>query len=157
VYDKELDDYVYSTRCATMVKINMIGAERIYPGIKISKAYLADGWTRKDFDPKNPSWKHKDQRWQGRNQIRANPLSCEFGPNQTAQPESVYTSIKLSAGALAMPPFLYSCPNTGQNVQGFTAEEASGDAYEAVTCLACRQSHFVKPTAGKVLGEDDEE
>lgn len=55
VYDKDLDDYVYSTRYATMVKINTIGAEPIYPGIKISKTYLADGWTKKDFDPKNPS------------------------------------------------------------------------------------------------------
>jgi hypothetical protein len=56
-----------------------------------------------------------------------------------------------------MPPFLYSCPNTGQNVQGFTAEEASGDAYEAVTCLACRAVHFVNRKTGKVLGQDDDE
>jgi hypothetical protein len=27
-----------------------------------------------------------------------------------------------------MSPFLYRCPNTGQTVQGFTAEEVSRDA-----------------------------
>lgn len=55
MYDIERDDYRYSTRYATMVKINQIGAEPIYPGIKISKTYLADGWTKKNFDPSNPS------------------------------------------------------------------------------------------------------
>jgi hypothetical protein len=55
-----------------------------------------------------------------------------------------------------MPPFLYRCPNTGQTVQGFTAEEMPKDTYEAITCLACRRNHFVNPT-GKVLGEDDDE
>ena len=29
-----------------------------------------------------------------------------------------------------MPPFLFSCPNTGQTVQGFTAEEVPDDASE---------------------------
>ena len=33
-----------------------------------------------------------------------------------------------------MPAFLYRCPTTGQNVQGFTAEEVGGDTYEAITC-----------------------
>jgi hypothetical protein len=56
-----------------------------------------------------------------------------------------------------MPPFLYRCPNTGQTVQGFAAEEISEDAYEGMTCLACRQLHFVNPTTGKVLGEDADE
>jgi hypothetical protein len=57
-----------------------------------------------------------------------------------------------------MPTFLYRCPNTDQNVQGFTAEEATGDTYESITCLACRQlHHFVNPTTGKILGEDDDE
>jgi hypothetical protein len=31
------------------------------------------------------------------------------------------------------------------------------DAYEAITCLACRKVHYVNPTTGKVLGEDDGE
>ena len=55
----------------------------------------------------------------------------------------------------AMTPFLYRCPNTGQTVQGFVAEEVPNDAYEAITCRACRQNHFVNPTTGKVLGEDE--
>ena len=29
-----------------------------------------------------------------------------------------------------MPPFLFSCPSTGQTVQGFTADEVPDDAYE---------------------------
>ena len=55
IYDRDLDDYRYSTRYATMVKIKQIGAEPIYPGIRISKTYLMDGWTKKGFDPNNPS------------------------------------------------------------------------------------------------------
>ena len=57
-----------------------------------------------------------------------------------------------------MPPFLYRCPNTGRNVQGFAAEEVRDDAdtFEQVTCLACRQVHFVNPGTGKVLGETDD-
>ena len=31
-----------------------------------------------------------------------------------------------------MPPFLYSCPTTGQTVQGFVAKEVPSDAYQAV-------------------------
>jgi len=55
-----------------------------------------------------------------------------------------------------MAPFTYRCPNTGKTVQGFTAEEVSDDTYESISCLACRKVHFVNPTTGKVLGEDDE-
>ena len=54
---------------------------------------------------------------------------------------------------MAMPPFLFSCPNTGQTVQGFVAKEVPSDAYESVLCSACRQLHFVNPATGKVLGE----
>jgi hypothetical protein len=48
-------------------------------------------------------------------------------------------------------PFVYRCPTTGLLVQGFLKEEdlplnARQDV--AVTCLACRQIHFVKPEAG---------
>ncbi len=56
-----------------------------------------------------------------------------------------------------MTPFLYRCPNTGQTVQSFTAEEIPSDAYESMRCLACLQTHFVNPTTGKVLCEDDDE
>jgi hypothetical protein len=56
-----------------------------------------------------------------------------------------------------MPPFLYRCPNTSLRVQGFVAEEVpDGDAYEAITCLACQRVHLVNPATGKVLGQEDE-
>jgi hypothetical protein len=57
-----------------------------------------------------------------------------------------------------MPPFMYRCPNTGNLVQGFVAEEMSGDAssIEAVTCLICLQVHYVNPATGKVLGEESQ-
>jgi hypothetical protein len=56
----------------------------------------------------------------------------------------------------AMPAFIFRCPNTGKNVQGFTAEDVSddADAYQTLTCLACRQVHLVNPANGKVLGVD---
>jgi hypothetical protein len=56
-----------------------------------------------------------------------------------------------------MTPFLYRCPNTGQTVQGFSAEELPEDTYESIPCLACRLLHFVNTTTGKVLGDDDDE
>jgi hypothetical protein len=54
--------------------------------------------------------------------------------------------------------FLYRCPNTGQMVQGVSTHEASAsdDTYEAIMCIACRRLHFVNPTTGKVLGEEDD-
>ena len=57
-----------------------------------------------------------------------------------------------------MPPFMYRCPNTGDLVQGFVAEEMSGDAssIEPVTCLICLQVHYVNPATGKVLGEESQ-
>jgi predicted nucleic acid-binding Zn ribbon protein len=54
-----------------------------------------------------------------------------------------------------MPTYLYKCPVTGRNVQGFVAEDVSAldeDTHEAVSCLACRQLHFVNPATGAVLG-----
>jgi len=55
-----------------------------------------------------------------------------------------------------MATFLYRCPNSGFQVQGYTPEQTSDDdgSYEAVTCLACQQVHLVHPASGKVLGED---
>lgn len=55
-----------------------------------------------------------------------------------------------------MPPFLYRCPNTGDTVQSFVAEEVDPDVYQQITCIICQQVHFVNPTTGKVLGEDEE-
>ena len=52
--------------------------------------------------------------------------------------------------------FLYRCPNTGQLVQGWSAEDVQTgeDSYESVTCLACSQLHFVNRATGRVLGAD---
>jgi hypothetical protein len=59
-----------------------------------------------------------------------------------------------------MPPFLYRCPNTGFNVQGFAsnAHESEGDdhIFVGVTCLACGLVHLVSPKTGKTAGEDSE-
>jgi hypothetical protein len=54
-----------------------------------------------------------------------------------------------------MPGFLFRCPNTGQLVQGWSAEEPPNpgdESYETVTCLACAQMHLVNRATGKVLG-----
>jgi len=57
-----------------------------------------------------------------------------------------------------MAPFLYRCPNTGLNVQGWVADdptEGEAELYEAVTCIACTQVHLVNPKTGRVLGTDE--
>jgi len=56
------------------------------------------------------------------------------------------------------PPYLFHCPITGSDVQGFLVEEAPSDdpkSYTAVCCLACGQTHLVNFTTGKTVGEDD--
>jgi hypothetical protein len=58
-----------------------------------------------------------------------------------------------------MPVFLYRCPNTGLNVQGWSAEEPAEQAhptYEPLTCTACTRVHLVDPKTGRVLGADDD-
>jgi hypothetical protein len=58
-----------------------------------------------------------------------------------------------------MPSFIYRCPPTGLNVQGWVADDPNEDeaeTYEAVTCMACTRVHLVNPKTGKVLGADDE-
>jgi hypothetical protein len=58
-----------------------------------------------------------------------------------------------------MAPFLFRCPTTGLQVQGWTADDVSeeaGETYETVSCHACRQVHLVNPSTGRVLGVDDE-
>ena len=54
--------------------------------------------------------------------------------------------------------FLYRCPNTGRTVQGWSAEEVTDDenAYEAVACLICTQTHLVNMKTGKVLGGEED-
>src|SRR3954466_7402267 len=53
--------------------------------------------------------------------------------------------------------FLFRCPNTGQTVQGWTADEVSADSdqYEAITCTACLRVHLVNPANGKVMGQEN--
>jgi hypothetical protein len=52
---------------------------------------------------------------------------------------------------------VFLCPNAGDRVQGWFADNGSdSEIYEAVTCLACRQVHMVNPKTGKVLGADEE-
>jgi hypothetical protein len=60
------------------------------------------------------------------------------------------------ASGQQMATFIYRCPNTGLNVQGWSAEDVSDEpeSYEAMTCTACGQLHFVNRATGKVLGDD---
>ena len=52
--------------------------------------------------------------------------------------------------------FLYRCPNTGLNVQGFIADApAKASGYQPVTCLACTRIHLVDPKTAKVARADD--
>jgi hypothetical protein len=58
-----------------------------------------------------------------------------------------------------MAAFLFRCPNTGQLVQGWIAEDVSHadeDTYQSVTCLACQQVHLVNPKTEKVIGASEE-
>jgi hypothetical protein len=54
--------------------------------------------------------------------------------------------------------FLYRCPTTGFQVQGWSADDdpENGEHFETVTCLACGRPHFVNPKNGRVLGAESE-
>jgi hypothetical protein len=55
--------------------------------------------------------------------------------------------------------FVFRCPNTGLNVQGWIAENPSdpeSEAYEAVTCTACARVHLVDPRTGKILVSEED-
>jgi len=57
-----------------------------------------------------------------------------------------------------MAPFIYRCPATGLNVQGWFADEVvpnENETYESVKCLACSQLHLVNRSTGRPLGDDD--
>lgn len=55
-----------------------------------------------------------------------------------------------------MAAFLYRCPSTGQNVQGWRADEISDDAaVEAVNCIACARVHLIDTKTGWVLAADE--
>src|SRR3954471_6572326 len=55
-YDVACDEYMYSTRYAQMGRTNRISGEPVYPGATVDSKDLTDGWTRKGFDPDNPSY-----------------------------------------------------------------------------------------------------
>jgi len=61
-----------------------------------------------------------------------------------------------AVGAIAT--FIFRCPITRQNVQGWIAEKVVGhaDTYIPVHCTACRQFHHVNLAIGQVLGNDDD-
>jgi len=56
-----------------------------------------------------------------------------------------------------MAAIMFLCPTTGYRVQEWFADDAENgdDAYQTVTCLACRQVHLVD-RSGKVIGGDEE-
>jgi hypothetical protein len=70
------------------------------------------------------------------------------------------TESRKSALIWQMALFIFRCPKTSLNVQGFTADDptSTGDdvTYEMVTCTACTRTHFVSPKTGKVMGADGE-
>jgi hypothetical protein len=55
-----------------------------------------------------------------------------------------------------MATFIFRCPDTGQNVQGWIAHdpEKGEGFYAAVACRACNKIHLVDPETGNVLGTD---
>ena len=55
VYDIATDEYIYSTRYASMGRIKLIGGEETGPRVMIERKYLDHGWTKKGFDPDNPA------------------------------------------------------------------------------------------------------
>jgi len=50
---------------------------------------------------------------------------------------------------MAMAAVIFLCPNTGDRVQEWFADDGSGDSetYAAVTCLACRQVWSIRGPA----------
>ena len=54
--------------------------------------------------------------------------------------------------------FIYRCPVTGLNVQGWIADdptESGAETYEPITCTACTRIHLVNPKTGKTIGEGE--
>ena len=55
--------------------------------------------------------------------------------------------------------FIFRCPITGVQVQGWTADddaENGKETYEGQHCPVCNRLHFVDPTRGVVLGVEEE-
>jgi len=64
----------------------------------------------------------------------------------------------VGVGIKGVAAFIFRCPDTGMNVQGWVAEDPDDvtDSYESISCLICKRAHLVNPKTGKVLGADDE-
>ena len=63
-----------------------------------------------------------------------------------------------SSDISAMTTFLYRCPKTRLNVQGWLADappKPEKQSYDAVTCLACGGVHLVNPASGKTIDDED--
>ena len=52
--------------------------------------------------------------------------------------------------------FIFRCPSTGLNVQGFVADAPAQDAdtFEPVHCALCARVHLINPQTGKVVGAE---
>jgi len=52
-------------------------------------------------------------------------------------------------------PFIYTCPRTALNVQGYDDEDEpgtlEGKRYKMFECLACRGFHLVDPETGELM------
>jgi hypothetical protein len=57
-----------------------------------------------------------------------------------------------------MAAFVYKCPVTGRNVQGWVADDGDikNDVHHPVKCIACQRVHLVNPNSRKVLGANEE-
>jgi hypothetical protein len=58
-----------------------------------------------------------------------------------------------------MPTFLYRCPNTGLQVQGWLSDEKVDDdgevIHQSVTCPACASVHFINPKTRQAVDRAD--
>jgi len=84
-------------------------------------------------------------------------IAC-FGRLQRADVASDQNSQPCVMYRWCMAPFVFRCPTTGRQVQGWTADDPTedDDSYQSVTCLACTQVHLVNPKTGRVAGVDDD-
>ena len=59
-----------------------------------------------------------------------------------------------------MAAFIYRCPTTRRNVQGWFADDVPAnedEAYDSLKCTACNRMHFVNRLTGKALGDDGDD
>jgi hypothetical protein len=55
-----------------------------------------------------------------------------------------------------MQTFMFRCPITGLQVQGWSDDDAKDeeDAFVTVACSACSGAHFVNARTGRALGDE---